>query len=310
MRTALTFVLVALVATAVGLGVVYAADPFDPDAYAAKLTITATNSGTTTIAGPIAATVYASNIAASGLLSDAGVAFTDATNAPTGGLALDLDEDEATWWAYMNIPAGETALVNAYMSGPETTTLFPVGDDSSIEVDDADSLDITDDLVIEAIVAAASVPEDGDAWVVHKRGAYMLGLDAEGLFAFVDHGASSYTDMAIDGPGDTTGIGSRSGCSSNWECLSDGSNSTYVHPSTIASYQTDTYSLADAGLPGFVDIIRVDVHTRRKSQGSAVSARPTSQWQRLEAIDVVHKQRPYHLYRYDHPSGWRSLDAS
>ena len=124
--------------------------------------------------------------------------------------------------------------------------------------------------MLEATVAAAAVPEDGDAWVVHKRGAYMLGLDAEGLFAFVDHGASSHTDMAIDGPGDTTGIGSRSGCSSNWECLSDGSDSTYVHPSAIASYQTDTYSLADAVLPGFVDIIRVDVHTRRRSDGYSV----------------------------------------
>ena len=257
------------IATAMGAGAALAQSPSD---YDGVVDITIRNNSTTTaIHGPVAVAVRARNMVDGGYITDGtDVLFTNSANQQTGGIPGPLDSNESTWWWYADVETESSTDVRLFAGGPENSNLFPLGDDSSIEVDDADSLDITGDLVLEATVAAAAVPEDGDAWVVHKRGAYMLGLDAEGLFAFVDHGASSYTDVAIDGPGDTTGIGSRSGCSSNWECLSDGSDSTYVHPSTIGSYQTDTYSLADAGLPGFVDISRVDVHTRRNSNGYTV----------------------------------------
>ena len=253
---------IAATAAALGLGVVLAQSPSDFDGV---FDVTIRNGGSEAIHGPVAVEVRAQNLVDGGYIEADGsdIMFASDSNAQAAGIAPELDSNEATWWWYADVEADSAKNVRLFAGGPETDPLFPLGDDASIEVPDSNSLDITDDLVLEATIAPAELPESGQAWAVSKQGSFGLGVDSGGVVGFLER--PTYVDIAVDGAGDYTNISGRSsGCSANWECVDHTDTGTYATKvwTDSPTAEGDAYTLADPDLASSVRITSVQAALR------------------------------------------------
>ena len=256
-------VLLTALAGALGLGVVLAQAPSD---YDGVVDITIRNNRTdTAIHGPVPVTIHADNLVDGGYAGSDGsdILFTSSSNAPTGGIAPDMDNNDTTWWWYADANAGASTGVRMFTGGPDADHMFPAGVGATIEVDDDSDFDFTTSMDLSVEFNAAELPET-TVPLISKPGAYMLGIDEDGVTGRIGSGQTSSTILRPNGAGDLTELTRESNCSANWRCVDEASADGYDVYTTVSTGKKDSYTLADPTLDFWTAITSVQVRARAK----------------------------------------------
>ena len=265
-------------ATLMAAGLAAAQTAYDPSSYAYSLAVVVENTSGAPWAGPAPVAMNTNALITGGYLNTAGddILFTDSSLQHAGGFLQDTTSTAtSTWFWFLDAPPGRSATVRAFMDGPKAQALFPQGGSDRIEVPDSNSLDIADDLTLEATVRLHAVPSATTTIV--GKGSYELGVrNGDELFGKVWSCCVAAT-LWPNGPGDYEQAFSQIGCSSgsHWQCVDDtGSgdgNATYV---LYNGRSSDVYALSSPNIPAGSFINSVVVYLNSRSGTSAVSAGP------------------------------------
>ena len=245
-------------AAVVAVSIAGAQTAHDPAAYTYALAVDIDNTSSTPWTGPIPVAMNTGALLGGGYVSSTGadILFTDSSHNRTGGIAQDMDASATSSWLWFAaVPANTKGSVRAFMDGPPAQDLFPLGGGSDrIEVPDADSLDVTDHLTLQAAAYLHAIPSQGQATIAGKAGAYRLGVrNGDEVFGTVYQCCTTLT-LYPNGAGDFENIGFSAGCSagSHWQCLTATANTStaYVYNFwTNANPNADSYALDNPSLP-------------------------------------------------------------
>ena len=263
----------------IALGIAAAQSAPGPDAYTYDLNVDVHNASTTWT-GPVPVTMNTNALISGGYVSSTGadILFTDSAHNPIGGVAQDMDSSStSTWLLFADVPVSSTAQVKAFMDGPPAQPLFPLGGGSDrIEVSSGASLNVTDDLTLEATAYFHRLPS-ADATIVAKRDAYSLKLrNGDQVQGTVHQCCAGSVTLYPNGSGDFENLpfSLRCGSGSHWQCFTaTASTSTAWAGTTYGSSTADSYALDNPSLPAGTAIESVIVyHGSTKSSGSATPA--------------------------------------
>ncbi len=263
-------------AVAAAVGIATAQSAYDPTAYTYSLTVNIENESSTPWTGPVPVAMNTNALVSGGYASSTGldVLFTDSAHNRAGGFAQDMDSSAAsTWFWFADVPANTTVDVKAFMDGPAVPALFPLdGSSDRIEVSDDSSLDITDDLTLEATVMLHSLPDTAStATIVGKYRAYELfvrnGDEAVGAVYKCCATATLRPNSATQ----TTNLWT-SGCTTNYQCVDEAvhdSDTTYI-TNFVYSPVSDRYALRNR-VPAAVPIVAVRAFHVTKGGSNALA---------------------------------------
>ena len=152
---------------------------------------------------------------------------------------------------------------------PATITSFPVivGDGGNVTVTDHANLELANNFSIEF---EGWVDPLEDEELVFKWYAFGIATGSSNLVSWISESSTTGSTLKPVGVGDETNLTPSAG--TNWGCVSDGSDSTFVHTST-SSYRRDFYSLADpsSSFSSWYTIANVVVYFRIYNSGFATT---------------------------------------
>ena len=237
------------------------------------------NSTTTDWFGPMPVDMNSTNLVNGGFLDATGTEalFTNSANTKVAGVNQDISMATSTWWWFTDVKAEQTGTVRVFTLGTTSSHSFPFGGlNDRIEVQDHPSLDIVDDLTVEATLTLAELPNVASTtYVVNKAGAYQLGVSSSTeLFAAVGGGAS--TTVNILATSTATSTFSQNGCATNHLCIDDPVGAPDDMQSDLltnsATYVADTYELEDTPPAAFITSVGITWRSHESSGDGRVTA--------------------------------------
>ena len=183
--------------------------------------------------------------------------------------AQDVTSNPSTTWVLSGstLNADSEALLQLYVDASTVTRDQAIGlqgATENIDITDSASLDITTNITLESLGTTFFSIPTATSYVLRKDGAYELGArNGNEVFSHLFYDEFFTPDFLPDGDSDA-GLSS-TGCASDWQCVNDDSDATYVYLAG-AGPATDegAFVVDDASINAGADITQVRVRIRGK----------------------------------------------
>ena len=248
----------------------------DPNDYDYRFEVDLVNNNTTTDwAGPMPVEVNTQNLVDGGYIDAAGLEtlFTDSHHVSRGGFLEDVTAEPSTWWWYAEVAQdGGGATVVAHIGAATSSHRFPLGGGTDrIEVTDDASLDISNDLTLEASVNLDAIPMISTR-VVYKGVDWGFGVQNGNEIYVIRWLPTTATTTRPISNGTTIEL-TRDGCAQNFECVDEvrADDAATRNLTTSATPEIDTYGMTTTTIPVTSTITSVVV-TGRAGEGATISS--------------------------------------